>query len=61
LNVFWTIALSGFSHIVFAHPSSITFYDRGGDIEITGPVTKLSWANPHVRMMVSVKDKEENV
>jgi len=41
-----------------AHHSSITFYDRSGDIEITGTVTRLAWANPHVRMMVRVRNDE---
>ena len=39
-----------------AHHASITLYDREGDIEITGKVTKLSWANPHVRIQVTVTD-----
>lgn len=39
-----------------AHHSSISLYDRGGDVEITGEVTKVAWVNPHVRILVRVTD-----
>jgi hypothetical protein len=40
----------------FAHHSSISLYDRSGDIEITGIVKKVAWVNPHVRILVTVTD-----
>ena len=37
-----------------AHHTSITLYDRGGDIEVTGEVTEVRWRNPHARLTVRV-------
>src|SRR5881392_3355711 len=46
---------------VLAHHGSGISYDLSKQISITGTVTEVSWTNPHVFVMVDVKDDKSNV
>ncbi len=46
------------STITLAHHSSTTLYDRSDFIEVTGEVTEVHWANPHVRLKLLVQNGE---
>jgi hypothetical protein len=39
-----------------AHHSFAAQYDRNKPVTLTGPVTKLQWANPHIYFFMDVKD-----
>lgn len=45
---------------VNAHHSFAAEFDGAKPIKITGIVTKIDWANPHVWFYVNVKDEEGN-
>jgi hypothetical protein len=42
---------------VFAHHSFAAEYDSARPVRITGAVTKVDWANPHVYFFIDVKDQ----
>jgi Family of unknown function (DUF6152) len=44
-----------------AHHSFSAEYDGDKPVQVTGTVTKVEWANPHVRFYVDVKDEQGNV
>jgi hypothetical protein len=39
-----------------AHHSFATVYDMGTVTEIAGPITKIHWANPHIKIYVAASD-----
>lgn len=39
-----------------AHHSFAAQYDRNKPVTLTGPVTKLQWANPHIYFFMDVRD-----
>src|ERR1700704_2054503 len=41
---------------VLAHHSFTAQYDRSKQANLTGPVTKVEWINPHARFFMDVKD-----
>jgi len=41
-----------------AHHSFAAEYDSSQPIQLTGAVTKIDWANPHVYFFIDVKDAE---
>jgi hypothetical protein len=41
---------------VFAHHGSASVYDPNNKITLTGTVTKLLWANPHIEVYFEAKD-----
>ena len=41
---------------VLAHHSFTAQYDRSKPANLTGPVTKVEWINPHARFFMDVKD-----
>jgi hypothetical protein len=41
---------------VFAHHGSASVYDPNNKITLTGTVTKLLWANPHIEIYFDAKD-----
>jgi hypothetical protein len=40
-----------------AHHSFSSVFDRDKPITLTGPVTKIEWANPHIHLYIDVKDE----
>src|ERR1700685_2248493 len=44
-----------------AHHSFSAEFDADKLVQVTGAVTKVEWANPHVRFYVDVKDEQGNV
>jgi hypothetical protein len=46
---------------MLAHHGSGVSYDMKKQISMTGTVTKVQWANPHVYIMYTVKDEGGNV
>jgi hypothetical protein len=46
---------------VYAHHSFAAEFDAAKPITITGPVTKMEWANPHIFLHVDAKDDAGNV
>lgn len=42
---------------VFAHHSFAAEYDSTKPVKMTGAVTKVDWANPHVYFFVDIKDQ----
>ena len=46
---------------VHAHHSFAAEFDVAKPITITGPVTKMEWANPHIFLHVDAKDDAGNV
>ena len=48
---------------LFAHHNAATVYDLSDEAEVnlTGTVTKMEWANPHVHFYVDVTDDNGNV
>ena len=48
---------------VVAHHSTSTVYDtsKEKEVSLTGTVTKLEWANPHIHIYVDVKDASGKV
>jgi hypothetical protein len=44
-----------------AHHSFAAQYDRDKPVTLTGPVTKLEWANPHIYFYMDVKDASGGV
>ncbi len=42
---------------VAAHHSFAAEYDSAQPVTMTGPVTKVDWANPHVYFYIDVKDQ----
>ena len=46
---------------VHAHHSFAAEFDAAKPITITGPVTKMEWANPHIFLHVDAKDDAGNV
>jgi hypothetical protein len=49
------------THPVHAHHSFAAEFDAAKPITITGPVTKMEWANPHIFLHVDAKDDAGNV
>src|SRR5215469_14334177 len=41
-----------------AHHSFAAEYDSSQPITMTGPVTKIDWANPHVYFFIDIKDPD---
>src|SRR5260370_19542338 len=46
---------------VFAHHSFGAQYDESQSATVTGTITKVIWKNPHVELMLDVKDGSGNV
>jgi len=46
---------------LIAHHSVAAQYDRAKTVNLTGPVVKLDWINPHARLLMDVKDAEGTV
>ena len=46
---------------VLAHHSSKAEYDESQLLTLSGTVTKVSWNNPHVTLMVDVTDQDSKV
>jgi hypothetical protein len=44
-----------------AHHSFSSVFDREKPITLTGPVTKIEWANPHIHLYIDVKDEKGTV
>jgi hypothetical protein len=44
-----------------AHHSFSSVFDGKKPITLTGPVTKIEWANPHIHLFIAVKDETEKV
>ena len=44
---------------LFAHHSFAMEYDEKKPIKLTGTVTKVEWANPHVRFYMDVKEADK--
>ena len=44
-----------------AHHSFSSVFDGKKPITLTGPVTKIEWANPHIHLFVDVKDETGKV
>jgi len=44
-----------------AHHSFSAVFDREKPITLTGPVTKIEWANPHIHLYIDVKDETGTV
>jgi hypothetical protein len=40
-----------------AHHSFSSVYDGKKPITLTGPITKIEWANPHIHLYIDVKDE----
>lgn len=40
-----------------AHHSFASVFDGEKPITLTGPVTKIEWANPHIHLYIDVKDE----
>ena len=40
-----------------AHHSFSAVFDREKPITLTGPITKIEWANPHIHLFVDAKDE----
>ena len=45
----------------FAHHSFAAEYDSSKPLKLTGAVTKVDWANPHVYFYIDVKDEKGKV
>src|SRR3954452_18343067 len=43
---------------LLAHHSFAAEYDNSQPLKLTGAVTKVSWANPHVYFFIDVKDPQ---
>ena len=46
---------------LFAHHSFVTEYDDKKPVVLTGVVTKIEWANPHVRFFLDVTNPDQTV
>ena len=46
---------------LFAHHSFVMEYDDKKPVVLTGVVTKVEWANPHVRFFLDVKNPDQTV
>ena len=46
---------------VLAHHSFGAQYDESQPVAVTGTITKVIWKNPHVQLMLDVKDESGNV
>jgi len=44
-----------------AHHSFSSVFDSKKPITLTGPVTKIEWANPHIHVYIDVKDETGQV
>ena len=44
-----------------AHHSFSSVFDGKKPITLTGPVTKIEWANPHIHLYIDVKDETGTV
>lgn len=44
-----------------AHHSFASVFDSEKPITLTGPVTKIEWANPHIHLYIDVKDETGTV
>ncbi len=42
----------------FAHHGFATEFDRARPVQLTGTVTRVEWANPHVRFYLDVRDAQ---
>ena len=51
-----TTAVIAANRPMTAHHSFAAQYDRDKPVTLTGPVTKLQWANPHIYFFMDVKD-----
>ena len=45
---------------IVAHHSFAAEFDRDKPVKVTGIVTKVQWANPHIWLYVDVKDESGN-
>ena len=44
-----------------AHHSFASVFDGEKPITLTGPVTKIEWANPHIHLYIDAKDETGHV
>ena len=49
------------SPAVLAHHSEAAEYDTANPVKVTGTISKVEWANPHVWFYVDVKDEDGKV
>jgi hypothetical protein len=54
---FFCAALAAAAAPAFAHHSFAAEYDSTRPVKMTGAVTKVDWANPHVYFFIDVKDE----
>jgi hypothetical protein len=56
LSVFIAVAALGVAARSAAHHSFAAEFDANAPVELTGPVTKIEWANPHTFFYIDVQN-----